>query len=839
MKKIFSKENILTLLIYTTIFIVFFLILTNNHTYGSKLDFQNQHFLIPEYFRTNFYANHDLLPDFAFNLGSGQNIYYLSYYGLLSPIILISYLFPNISMLTFITITSSIIVILSSFLMYLYLKNQKLSNLTSFLGGLILLLSAPLIFHSHRHIMFINYMAFLILGMFGVDRYFKNKKTLLLIISTFLIIMTSYYYSVGALICLFILGISKYLKTSYKNFKLFIKDMFKFAIPFIIAILMSMVLLLPTAYTLLSGREKGNTSINLLDLIIPNLDFKNILYTAYSTGLTALSILSATYFLKEKDKQKRFLSIIIILVGLFPIFNYVLNGTLYIDPKSLIPLLPLIVLITSCFIEQLFQNKIKKDKVIKIIAILFILGLINIVLIKLGITSSKISQAELYLADLILLLGIILIQLKTKNKFIFATYIVIIFIGSALTVNLYDNLMPKDYENKEDEQVINEITSNDKDFYRINNYLLNDLGINKIMNENHYQSTIYSSAFNKEYNRFYYDVFNNPITYRNRSMTAQSSNILFNNFIGEKYIITDKNMNLGYLPQKETSNLKIYKNNDAYPIGYATDKLMSKEEYNNLSYPQNVVGLLTTIITDNKTTNEKLPTINKIKPTFSILEKTNLSYEIKDNSVEIEALKNARIKLKINEDLTNKVLFIRFKNNHNPSCKSGDLGITINNTLNKLTCKEWKYHNKNLTFDYVLYNTQELDIELIKGHYELGNIEFFTLDYDLVKNINKEVDKFNIEKQESDSLIGNINVTQDGYFTIQIPYDLGFNITVDEKQVDYEKVNDGFIGFEIKKGHHKIKIKYEAPLKKQGLIITLIGFSIMIIYVILPKRRVE
>lgn len=40
--------------------------------YGAQTDWSNQHFAIPEYFRTRFYATGNLFPNFAMQLGSGQ-----------------------------------------------------------------------------------------------------------------------------------------------------------------------------------------------------------------------------------------------------------------------------------------------------------------------------------------------------------------------------------------------------------------------------------------------------------------------------------------------------------------------------------------------------------------------------------------------------------------------------------------------------------------------------------------------------------------------------------------------------------------------------------------------
>ena len=229
MKKFLTKENLIACLLYLVTFLfIYAFVIGNDKLFGSTTDFSTQHFLIPEYFRNLFYFSGDLIPDFAFNLSGGINIFYLSYYGLLSPIILISYLFPYISMMNFIIFSTSFIIVLSSSLFYFYLRKNNYSFIVSLLGGYLFLLASPLIFHAHRHIMFVNYMAFLVMGMFGVDRYFDKKKIALLAVSVFLLILTSYYYSIGGIIMLFLLGTYKYLtKVKKFNFKLYFKNMLK------------------------------------------------------------------------------------------------------------------------------------------------------------------------------------------------------------------------------------------------------------------------------------------------------------------------------------------------------------------------------------------------------------------------------------------------------------------------------------------------------------------------------------------------------------------------------------------------------------------------------------
>ena len=92
--------------------------------------------------------------------------------------------------------------------MYKFLR-KSYSPLIAFIGTFIFLTAGFLIFHAHRHLMFINYIPFLILALFGIDNYFEKNKKGLLIISIFLMILTSYYFSVVGILSVSLYGIYK------------------------------------------------------------------------------------------------------------------------------------------------------------------------------------------------------------------------------------------------------------------------------------------------------------------------------------------------------------------------------------------------------------------------------------------------------------------------------------------------------------------------------------------------------------------------------------------------------------------------------------------------------
>ena len=86
-------------------------------------------------------------------------------------------------------------------------------------------------------------------------------------------------------------------------------------------------------------------------------------------------------------------------------------------------------------------------------------------------------------------------------------------------------------------------------------------------------------------------------------------------------------------------------------------------------------------------------------------------------------------------------------------------------------------------------------------------------------------------------LNGTIDVTNDGYFTISIPFTDGFTAEIDGKEVQCEKTDTAFLGFKIPKGSHSIKITFTAPLLHKGIILSGAGLLIFIACVIIDRRK--
>lgn len=819
-----NKKDKLNLIIMTVIFcLIIIFILRNGNLYGSILDWNTQHSVIPEYFRSLFYKTLNIFPDFALNLGSGQNIYNYSYYGLFNPVIIISYFLPFISMKSYIQISSILLVYSSVILFYYFLRRNKVNENVSLLSSVVFLTASPLLFHSHRHIMFMNYMPFLILALIGVDKYFEKDNSKLLCISTVLIILMSYYYSIPAIISIVIYGVYKYIKLNKKiTVKSFFKDGFRFLIPIMIAILISCILLVPTFYAILIGRLPNDINISLSDLLVPRINVKYLMYNAYGVGLTSISLLALINLFFDKKRENRFLLICLSSLIIFPIINYLLNGTMYIDAKVLIPFLPLYTLVISYMFDKISTKKIDLRKLV--IASLAVLFLIYV---------GKSSYGNYFYIDFIFSLTLIIIATKTNTKYLFKVLTIVLLVIYSCAGNSKDTLVSRkdinSSENVNQEKLIKKIP---KGYDHTTLYNLKLENVNNIYgNLNIYSDYLYSSTGNANYNLFMFDTFEVPMQSRNRLIISANKDLMYLMFSNNRYFIGDNVDITGYKEIDKIGDTKLYENTDVLPFMYVSYNYYNKTDFSKKSFPYNNEILLNNVVVNEKTNNEFK---TSIKETF--IRQSDIKYmdpSIINNGDRITVKKdNSRMLIDIPEVARNKILFVSF-NLEPQSCKVGDLLVNINGNTNKLTCREWKYYNGNTTFNYVISGdtSNKVEVTFSKGMYKIDNLKIYYMDYNDIKDINKKVTKVDIDsKTKGDKICASVETEKDGYFVTTLPYDKGFTIKVDNKKIDYEKVNIAYVGFKISKGKHNIVIEYKAPFKIVGLIMSFIGIIVYILF---------
>ena len=807
--------------------------------FGAKVDWLSQHSVLPDYFRQQFYATGKLFPEFAANLGGGQNIYHFAYYGLYSPLILPSYLLPFVKMSDYIMAVSITGLTASVLLFYYWLKSRKTDTGTAFILSLMFLLAGPMIGQYSGQIMFVDYMPFLCLALIGVDRYFEQEKSGLFTVSVFLMIMTSFYFSIGGMLSLVLYGLHRYFEQREGNrgtVRSFLRDGLCFVRSMILAVLMSGFFLVPTALALTGGRSKEqNTSF--VSFFIPQITVERFAYSIYGIGLTTQVItvlLTGLLYRKVYEKVLTYGCVIVIVI---PVFAYLFNGGLYIRDKVFIPFLPLL-----CYLISIYLEKCRKRELSFIAGIVpYIITTIFVYIARNQFVSKGIGKSiwKVLLAESILFLICYVLYCALKRYHKETKEILMLALPSviclAVTMNTFYQMKPdryvsrklyRDVVEEQNRQAVKEALKDDDGYYRTEQMGSDDenaADLNRIWDVDQNITSIYSSAYNPDYQTFRQKTFGLEEPFRNGMMQSVSKNPVFQRMMGVRYIVSDSDVP-GYTLVKKCGTTGIYQNEDAAPVMYATDRVMTEEEYKKLTFPYNQTAFLEYAVVGEHTESSDQNIMTAYEPVSLKMANNRTTGGADQKTIQQEGQKQ--------------ILFLRFRvYNAHPN---KDVAVWINGIRNKLSAKDHVYYNENKIFTYAVPlkdGEDNISVTFGKGKYRLRHVQAYLGSLpersELLYQSEIQVDK----KQTEDNVIqGTIRVKKDGWFITSIPYDKHFKIYIDGKETEIQKVNTAFLGCKIESGNHELKIIYHAP-GTTGKVLSLIGIAGFVLVLVQEKRK--
>ena len=808
--------------------------------FGAKVDWLSQHSVLPDYFRQQFYATGKLFPEFAANLGGGQNIYHFAYYGLYSPLILPSYLLPFVKMSDYIMAVSITGLTASVLLFYYWLKSRKTDTGTAFILSLMFLLAGPMIGQYSGQIMFVDYMPFLCLALIGVDRYFEQEKSGLFTVSVFLMIMTSFYFSIGGMLSLVLYGLHRYFEQREGNrvtIRSFLRDGLCFVRSMILAVLMSGFFLVPTALALTGGRSKEqNTSF--ASFFIPQITVERFAYSIYGIGLTTLVITVLLTGLLYRKVYEKVLTYGCVIVLVIPVFAYLLNGGLYIRDKVFIPFLPLL-----CYLISIYLEKCRKRELSFIAGMIpYIITTIFVYMARNQFVSKGIGESiwKALLAESILFLICYVLYCAMKRHYKEMKEILMLALPSviclAVTMNTFYQMKPdryvsrklyRDVVGEQNRQAVKEALKDDDGYYRTEQAGSDDenaADLNRIWDVDQNITSIYSSAYNPDYQTFRQKTFGLEEPFRNGMMQSVSKNPVFRRMMGVRYIVSDSDVP-GYTLVKKCGTTGIYQNKDAAPVMYATDRVMTEEEYKKLAFPYNQTAFLEYAVVGEHTESSDQNIMTAYKPVSLKMANNRTTGGAEQKTMQQEGQKQ--------------ILFLRFRvDNAHPN---KDVAVWINGIRNKLSAKDHVYYNENKIFTYAVPlkdGEDNISVTFGKGKYRLRHVQAYLGSLpersELLYQSEIQVDK----KQTEDNVIqGTIHVRKDGWFITSIPYDKHFKIYIDGKETEIQKVNTAFLGCKIESGNHEVKIIYHAPGTTTGKVLSLIGIAGFVLVLVQEKRK--
>ncbi|MBQ8086627.1 MAG: YfhO family protein [Lachnospiraceae bacterium] len=94
-----------------------------------------------------------------------------------------------------------------------------------------------------------------------------------------------------------------------------------------------------------------------------------------------------------------------------------------------------------------------------------------------------------------------------------------------------------------------------------------------------------------------------------------------------------------------------------------------------------------------------------------------------------------------------------------------------------------------------------------------------------------------VDSVSDTKITGKIYADGDDIFMTSIPYDDGWKIICDGKEVETYILLEAFLGADIPEGEHDIEIIYNSPGMREGMIITLVGIVLFLVLIYIESRE--
>lgn len=788
-------------------------------------DLQAQYKALYGYFREHFFST------YSFSKGIGGSMVGTYAYYLASPFLFLFFLFPS-SKLYLATLLMLILKLCTAGLtMYTYLHHHSKDK------KYLLIFSTSYVFMSYVgayffHIMWMDAIYMLPLVALGIDKIIEKRKPLFYILSLMITILTNYY--MGYIVCLFsVLYFFYTLYLSKNNKEKKRKCFWMFFTSSLISGLLTSFLMIPTALELADSVRSSvsSTSVTipsvfkvLSSLFLGSHNYLQILskdrYHIY-TGIFTF-ILSLLYFLNPKipkrEKKASFLVVLLFILSIFvPFIDSIWRAfsiTACFSGRYMF--------VFSFFILYLAAKSFDKINYIKIKHLFFIAPIYPILAILILWCQFPFVKTFLVLLSVLLFffyLFLLYFSITYKEKSGFLLFLITFLVCAELFINLFFMLSDFHFQYKQGEvgnsqktaEEINKIKKKDTDFYRMEK--LYNRSMNDGLYFDYHGVQVFLSTISERQYAFFirlgYSVFGNIIEY-NRSMPAADS------LLGVRYLMVrelehpyyDKISsfslshydNLFYNLSMDT--ISVYENKYALNLGTIIPKKGSacKKVLNiddRLAYQNAVISCL---YGEDIEIYEKIP-LKKVSDNKYILSK--------DKKYNVYFYPNIVSSFLEGEDVVE--LFI-------DGNSAGEF------TSNAFVIQEFVNHDTGR--DFTIELKSKSDEKYIPYAYYFREDVYEKVFEKLGQNPLK------IVEDKGSYIKGRVMIEdEEGYLFTTIPYDTGFTVLVDGKEVKYEDILDTFIGVPMKKGEHTIEFKFVPRGLKVGVFMSLLTFVFMIFYV--------
>lgn len=836
---------------------------------------------------------------FSWNMGLGLDIIgQYSYYVLGDPFAYISLLFPMQSLeyvYNFLIILRMYCIGLAFIIYAKYHYKRKMEESKEdeqknlyrnkiLIGAVVYTFSSFTLFAGVRHPYFLNAMIWFPLLLWGIDKLLDENKKMPFTVLVAISAISNYYFFYMLTIMTVIYAVIRYICEYRKQgIKHFLKKLGVAIVCYIIGVLIAGVILLPTMYAFINSARSGEEVICTYDQDYYKSLFTINLLTSYGKnwsviGVSSIILLMIPILWKRRKENCTYLIYLIIttIMLLVPFLGSLMNGFSFPNNRwSFAYVFILAYIVTICFDNRYTIKEIKSMGIF--LAIYSLLAIISVFCLK-----SK-ACFSIYLAQVVVAFVMMLVigyqhisdRIKMKNRSIMAIYLLVIMniiITAYGLYSSYDKNYCKEFiklesceqqlatqlgKNESYAKNIKNIINQDKEFYRIAK------APHQIQNLSIYYGYKSTECFLSIGNKYVYDL-NKELADNNYSTTCCIRGIgdrsKITTLLGTKYyVIDDKFENClpyGYYLKEENNGVYTYENKYSLSLGICYSDYMLREDYEKLNPIEKEDALLKTAVIDNTedVSNLKIDKKDDIEDVKNCY--TEVKYEITDKDKVIQNNNNKKVFSIKQKDhgitleipkIQNSELYVfmtgfEFKENSKHTITAKFNNKVVNKTIENKITSAYYQKDSEILLNLGYYEQAEGKIQLkfsTKGKYEFKELKVIAVPMNSYEENIKKLQENELKEvsYSNKEINGKLDLKQDSILQISTSYTTGWKAYIDGNEVKTIKVNTAFIGIPVKEGKHEIKLVYEVPYLKHGIVLTSIGIISFVILMIVENRR--
>lgn len=824
MKKIKNNIYVLYTLLLSLLIILVFFYINNITPFGSKdftvIDFYHQYFPMTSELINRILNSKTLLFSFNGSLPFIRNLYnYLS-----SPFNILLLPFKD-NLSTGFSLLIAIKAVLASTTICYYLTKNIKNSILSIPISISYGFSSYYIAY-HWNIMWLDGMIFLPLIILGLEKIIKENKSLLYIITLSISIFSNYY--IGYMICIFtFIYFQFYYLLNYKfNIKDFLIKFKNYILYSIISIGIISIVVIPIYFSLSSISATKDTfpsifetEFNIINFILNNFSLskptalisENIPLPNTSSSLL-IFILIPLFFINKNINKKEKILYALLLLTLFlcmhnTFINFIWHGFHF--PNDLPYRQSFIYIFITIIIayKSLINIKYINSKKLLITLTVFILLIILSKIIKFDNLQNKVLIINTIL--LIIYFAILIINIKNKK---YTQFALITIVAIETCISCVYNIKPdhngKDLDNSiKNYQYIKNILPQENEFYRIEKIkhdTYNDPALN-----NYYGISVFSSMTYEDISKIQRKLGNGSNNINSYYYNLQTP--IYNSMFNIKYLVGKFNYNKNFYKENKNEGIKEYK----YPLSIAYKVNNNIKNWDTSS--NNPFTVQESFIKESTGFDNMF---NKLNINFKdiVPEITNNGYFINSRicSINLENDRNGDVYLYIDSNNLSSILV------------NGESYFIATNEPYIINLGYFsKYDDINVTMYFNYGDTSYNEFNIYAYSFNENNFK------KAYNSLNDEI--LNISSFKENHIKGYINLKESGVIFTSIPYDNSWKIKVDNKYIDFYKIGESYIGFNLNEGYHNIEFIYKTKGLKTGAIISTISL-ISTIYLYIKKK---